>query len=158
MVSMTGPSPIPGIGGTGGSCSSDQTLGNERQLHDTSMTYRVYVEYHMTDFAFLVLDTASVRHAVFFHVFFSPLNHSKQMISKSSSTASARSHPRRIRSDSANLICQEQKTGAFGLQLVCSLRLYGSSAQHHFGITTRPCLPIFISPRRHSYSHSIAAR
>jgi hypothetical protein len=26
---MTGPSPIPGIGGTGGSCSSDQRLSQE---------------------------------------------------------------------------------------------------------------------------------
>ena len=29
VVSMTGPSPIPGIGGTGGSCSSDQRLSSE---------------------------------------------------------------------------------------------------------------------------------
>ena len=29
VVSMTGPSPIPGIGGTGGSCSTDQRLSQE---------------------------------------------------------------------------------------------------------------------------------
>ena len=34
VVSLTGPSPIPGIGGTGGSCSHDQPLGKNKEKTD----------------------------------------------------------------------------------------------------------------------------
>lgn len=42
VVSMTGPSPIPGIGGTGGSCSSDQ---NRRPVH---LVFSWYARYDFT--------------------------------------------------------------------------------------------------------------
>lgn len=42
VVSMTGPSPIPGIGGTGGSCSTDQ---NRRPVH---LVFNWYARYDFT--------------------------------------------------------------------------------------------------------------
>lgn len=42
VVSVTGPSPIPGIGGTGGSCSSDQ---NRRPVH---LVFNWYARYDFT--------------------------------------------------------------------------------------------------------------